>query len=285
MSDKFIKETVTSVVGKQAAEIVDFLNSKKYVNEFLIAKKMDITVNQVRNILYKLSDNGLVSSTRKKDKRKGWYTYFWKVEGLKCLEYLKRMFIKRIEQVNYYIKSRETKNFYICERCNIEFNEETALLYDFTCNECGGIFTMKDNTRVINDFNRTLDKLKKRLKLVEEEIKKETEILEKKRMKEIAKEEKEKKKKREDKRKARILEKKKAAGELITKSSASKKKKVKSKIKKKKTTAKKSSKLIKKKPVKKKKAVKAKSKKKTQKKKVSKIKTKKKEKKKVAKKK
>ncbi|MDP2628973.1 MAG: hypothetical protein Q8P15_03695, partial [Nanoarchaeota archaeon] len=89
MLDKFLKEAVAVVVGKQWELIVDLLQNKNYVNEFIIAKKLNVTINQTRNILYKLADNGLVSSMRKKDKRKGWYTYFWKIEVMKCLEFLK----------------------------------------------------------------------------------------------------------------------------------------------------------------------------------------------------
>ena len=84
MLDKFLKDVVSIIVGKYAEPIVDLLNSKKHVNEFIIAKKLDITINQTKNILYKLSDHGLVSSIRKKDKKKGWYTYFWKIEIIKA---------------------------------------------------------------------------------------------------------------------------------------------------------------------------------------------------------
>jgi len=73
MLKDLLKEVVAIVAGKQAEEIADILDSKKHVNEFLIAKKLGITINQTRNILYKLSDFGLVSFIRKKDKRKGWY--------------------------------------------------------------------------------------------------------------------------------------------------------------------------------------------------------------------
>ncbi len=131
MLKKFLKEVMIIVAGKQAEEIADLLNNKKHINEFIIAKKLDITINQTRNILYKISGYGLVSFIRKKDKRKGWYTYFWKIEILKSLEFLRSILIKRIDQINHQIKSRETKRFYICERCNIEFNEENALLQNF----------------------------------------------------------------------------------------------------------------------------------------------------------
>jgi len=179
MQKNYLREVVSIVVGKPAENIADILDNKKHVNEFIIAKKMDLTINQIRNLLYKLSDYGLVSSIRKKDKKKGWYTYFWKLEKIKCLDFLKNYLSKRIDQINSQIKSRETKQFYICERCKIEFNEENALLNDFTCNECGDIFKIKDNTKLIKELKKILTRLKKEGEFVKEETKKEGDKLEK----------------------------------------------------------------------------------------------------------
>ncbi len=104
MQVKFLKSIVETLVGKQAVPIIDLLTGKEHVNEFLIAKKLGLTINQTRNILYKLSDSGLVSSTRKKDKKKGWYTYFWKLEVLKSLEFLKSVLEKNAENISNQIK-------------------------------------------------------------------------------------------------------------------------------------------------------------------------------------
>ena len=152
MIKKFLKDSVSLIIGKSAEEIVELIYNAKHVNEFLLSKKMNLTINQTRNILYKLSDYGIVSSIRKKDKRKGWYTYFWRIEPAKSLEFLRNSLIKKIEQMTYQIKSKETKDFYTCERCNTELNEETALINSFTCNECGGLFTLKDNSIISNGF-------------------------------------------------------------------------------------------------------------------------------------
>jgi len=252
MLTKFLREVVTLVVGKQAEVIADLLHNKKHVNEFIISKKLNITINQTRNILYKISDYGLVSSIRKKDKRKGWYTYFWKIEILKSLEFLRSVLLKKIDQIQKQIKSREVKQFYVCEKCNVEFNEENALLNDFTCSECGNIFALKDNTHVLKELKKTSTKLTKELEAVEQEIEIEQNKLEKIRQKEI-------RKKKEEKtlaRKKKVAERKKAKAKLAPKKSKFKKKAVKRKpIKKKKSVKKK--KVVKKK-VRKKKLVKKK---------------------------
>jgi transcription initiation factor TFIIE subunit alpha len=190
MLQKFLKEIVTLIAGKPAEEIVDLLDGTRYVNEFIIAKKLNLTINQTRNILYKISDQGLVSFIRKKDKRKGWYTYFWKIEVFKSLDFLRNNLMKKMEQINYQIKSRETKEFYSCPNCNIEFSEENALIHNFTCNECGNIVSRKDNSAAIKEYNKELDKLKKELDLVDEELKIEKEKLEKIKAREAKKEEK-----------------------------------------------------------------------------------------------
>ena len=184
MLNKLIRESVTFIVGKHYEEIADLLNSKKHVNEFLIAKKLELTINQVRNLLYKLSDFGLVSSIRKKDKRKGWYTYFWKLEIIKSLEFLKEQTLQNIQKLETQIKSRQTNEFYLCERCNIEVKEENALLNEFTCNECGDIFVRKDNTFLLRVLDRNIEKFKRKLKIIEEEIEKEKDKLEKKKIRE-----------------------------------------------------------------------------------------------------
>jgi transcription initiation factor TFIIE subunit alpha len=197
MLKKLLKEIMVLIAGKQAEEIVDLLDGKKYVNEFIIAKKLNLTINQTRNILYKISDHGLVSFIRKKDKRKGWYTYFWKIEILKCLEFLKGNLDKKMDQINHQIKSRETKEFYFCERCNIEFTEENALIYNFICPECGNLLSRKDNTAAIKDYNKELDKLKRESAVVDEEFYKEKEKLEKSKVRATKKEEKLKKQTRD----------------------------------------------------------------------------------------
>jgi len=265
MLNDFLKEVVVYVAGKPAEEITVLLNSKKHVNEFILAKKMDLTINQTRNILYKISDHGLVSSIMKKDKKKGWYTYFWKIEVLKSLEFLKSILLKRVEQINSQIKNREAKQFYVCERCGIELTEENALLVDFTCNECGDIFTIKDNSKLLRELKKNLDKIESKLVFVNQEIEKEQEKVNKVKAKEIEKIAKEKAEKRKEAARKRALTRKKTM----------KKKAVKKKTKKK--TKKKVKKKVVKKKVKKK--IKKKAKKKSAKKKPAKKKTKKKKKK------
>ena len=288
MLNNLLRDMTVSIVGKGNEQIADFLNSVKPVNEFTIAKNMGITINQARNLLYKISDYGLVSSVRKKDKKKGWYTYSWKFEILKCLEFIKKDLEDKKSQILNQIKRREESQFYVCEFCNLEYSEDQALLMDFTCDECGELLTLKDNTNLIKAFNKNLLKIEDVLLDVEAEIEVERKKIDKKKQaslrkeqKEIEKKKEEAKKRREEKRKQRLLEKKKEEKKLekgkkvpIKKASASKKtvksakaKTTKKEVAKKKPAAKKKESDSKKKPVKKSSEKKVSSKKGTKKKK------------------
>lgn len=228
MQKNFLKDIIVIAVGKHAEPIADLLDGTKYVNEFLIAKKLDITINQTRNILYKLADFGLVSSTRKKDKKKGWYTYFWKIEILKSLLFLEDVLVKREEQLKNQIKSRETKVFYVCENCNIEYTEENAIIKDFTCDECGNVFTLKDNSKVLKEFSRALGKIQDELVLVRKEIDSEKGKIDKVRQRDARKVA----KKKEAERKLKREERAKLKKDLAKSDSKKAKKKVGNKVKK-----------------------------------------------------
>ena len=256
----FLEEVVVHIIGKQVENLVDLIYNKKHANEFLIAKKLDVTVNQARNMLYKLSDYGTVSYIRKKDKRKGWYTYFWRIEPLKALGFLRSATEKRLEQINYQIESRDSKLFYTCKKCNVEISEENALFYDFACSECGNIFEVKDNTRVLKELRKNLAKYEDKLSLINGEIDTEKEKIDKEKSRIIKKEEKKQKEASAAKRKATAVAKKKLLAKKTVKKKVKKKPVKKKVVKKSKSSVKKK---VKKKPVKKKvkKKVKAKKKK------------------------
>jgi transcription factor E len=231
---------VEDLINKQATPIIDLLLGKKHVNEFSIAKKLDLTINQTRNILYRLSDYGLVSFIRKKDKRKGWYIYFWTLNVHQSLSFLEGNLKKHLKNLKEQLKSRKEKRFYICDTCSIEVSEESALLNDFSCPECEEIYELSSSANLTKSLEKTIKKIEKEIVFVSEERKKEHEKLEKKKAKEIKKIEADKKEKRDAKRKANKIARDKLAKKMgVTKKVA--KKKGKKKVKKgKKKVAKKS---------------------------------------------
>lgn len=202
--------------------IVDILFDKEDVNEFLIAKKMDLTINQVRNILYKLSAEGLVSFTRKKDKKKGWYIYFWTLNKEKCLRKIEGEYAKKLTELKQVLSDRETRRYYACKGCNIEVGEEKALESDFSCDECTEVYALVDNTNAIRDIKGKITKKENELKEIKSELDLEVERVEKKRGKKADATSKKEAKKKADAKIQRAFAK---TGKMpVTKKTASKKK-------------------------------------------------------------
>lgn len=189
MQTKFLKSIVENLINKQAVPIIDLLIGKKDVNEFLIAKKLNLTINQTRKILYKLSDYGLVSFIRKKDKRKGWYIYFWTLDIYESLKLLEENFKKELADLETQLKERKEKRYYVCNTCSIEVTEETALMNDFACSECEEVYELADNTEMISQVEKNISRVQKELEVVSAERQKEEEKLEKKKTKRIKREE------------------------------------------------------------------------------------------------
>ena len=170
MQIKLLYDLVEEIAGINTGRIVNILFGKKDINEFLIAKKMELTINQVRNILYRLSADGLVSFIRKKDKRKGWYIYYWTLKTEKCLVRLEQSLIRKIENLNGVLVNREIRRYYICKPCEIEVGEEKALEHGFTCEECSGVYELVDNSGSIRDTKTKITRTEKELETIHGEL-------------------------------------------------------------------------------------------------------------------
>ncbi len=228
MQIKLLNDVISDVAGKQGSDILQLLIGKKDVNEFIIAKKLKLTINQVRNILYKLSNFSLVTFTRKKDRRKGWYTYFWTLDDEKALELLNKKLENEMTNLKQHLKSRKIKRFYFCKTCKTEVSEENALLHEFTCPECGEVYELADNSKITNELEKEINKLDRQKENVMQELDKIKKEKGKKRDKDMRRELKKKQKERAKKAKLRKKEKKK-----VEKAKSSKKKIKKSRNKKK----------------------------------------------------
>lgn len=169
---ELLKELIIRITGKGSESIVNILYGKKNINEFKIAEKLKITINQVRNILYKLMEVGIMDSTRKKDKKKGWYTYFWTLNVPKALNVYKNLKEQEIAVFENLLKSRELKTFYFCQLDNIEMSEETALNHNFMCPECGQLLQPVPKEKKIKEIQSRIEAVNKKIAAISEELEK-----------------------------------------------------------------------------------------------------------------
>ncbi len=210
---KILKRIVSNVSGAGAERIVDILYNKQRVNEFLISQKLSLTINQTRNILYRLVDEGLVEFERKKDKKKGgWYTYFWTMKIRKMLQRAQEEAEKDIQKLRMDLEDRKKDRYYYSKSIDVEYSEEEALQNNFICPETGEVLELRDTSKIQEDILKEIRKVE----IVLEEINKELAIVDEKEKKISDKKKKEEEKMKEiekKKKKAkRMREKKKLLG-------------------------------------------------------------------------
>lgn len=158
---------VQEKIGQDVPPLIDLIFNKDNYSEFKLADKLKITVNQVRNILYRLQEHNLVSSTRKKDKKKGWYIYYWTLNKKRVMDIIIDLKKERLSQLRSRLEKEQTTNFFICPKKCMRLNFETAMEYQFKCAECGELLIQQSNTKDIETIKNEISKLDEELKLDE----------------------------------------------------------------------------------------------------------------------
>jgi len=239
---ELLRELVGKIAGKNTEVIVDIISTGKPINEFKIAEKLKLTINQTRNILYKLSAQSIVYSVRKKDTKKGWYIYSWSFNYQKSLEKLMDIKKKEVSNHDHLLESRQSKRFYICPSECLETSEENAMLHDFKCQECGQLLQFKTFDKEIAELKEKIENASKEIAVIKEELVKVHAERERKDVKDMEKKKKERQVKRALARKKAMREKKKLLKASGKKEKPEKSKKSKQKKKAKKKKSKKSGK-------------------------------------------
>jgi len=158
---------VKELVGSDVLPLLKILKERKNINEFTIADKLSFSINQVRNKLYKLQEYNLVTSTRKKDKKKGWYVYYWTLNNKE----LKRLYLelkrKKLDQLSKEFKRDQQESIptFICPNKCYKFNIEDAMEISFKCPECGSILKEENKKIRLKYVEREISNIKKELNI------------------------------------------------------------------------------------------------------------------------
>ena len=167
LSSKEIDDLIINLIGEEIIPLVGQLKNKVNVSEFKLAENLNITVNQVRNMLYKMHQFNLVTFIRKKDKKKGWYIYYWTLNEAYLREALLNFMRKKLEDFKQKLEKEMIGNYFICPNKCTRLALEQAMEQEFRCQECGELMQSQDNSR-------TIDNLKNRITELEEEIRVQT---------------------------------------------------------------------------------------------------------------
>ena len=164
LSNKLIDEVISDAAGEDVLPLVKALKNKNNVSEFKLAEDIKQEINITRNMLYRLYNSNLVTFIRKKDKKKGWYIYYWTFNP-KMIKYISESSKKkRLGRLKERIEREKSGDFFACENKCIRLDFEQSTEFQFKCPECGSLLNQEDNREKIIEIEKEIKLLEKELR-------------------------------------------------------------------------------------------------------------------------
>jgi transcription initiation factor TFIIE subunit alpha len=164
LNNKTIYAIVKEVCGEAEVEVVKALKKRKNFSEFKLAEKIDRNINETRNLLYNLHRLNLVSFIRKKDKKKGWYIYYWTFKLKAILPLLLNTRKKKLNALKMRLQREKANLFFICGNSCVRTDFDQASNFEFKCPECGEIMNPEDNAKKTSALEKEIKRLEKIIK-------------------------------------------------------------------------------------------------------------------------
>ena len=163
LTKRFVDKVVSEAAGQDVVPLVRFLYGKNKVSEFEIVDALKENLQSLRNKLYLLQKVSLVDSSRKKDKKKGWYIYFWTFKPQNVIWLYKKIREEEIERLKNRLEREKQSQFYSCDNKCMRLNFDQAMNFNFKCPECGEIMNLVDNSDIIKKIGLKIKKLQKEI--------------------------------------------------------------------------------------------------------------------------
>jgi len=159
-----VVEVISNLIGEDVIDLVIELITQDEYSEFKLAEKLNQDVNMTRNMLYRLLEHNFVYFSRRKDKRKGWYIYYWTFNP----NDIEKKRIHILEKQLLELQSRLNNDFhhdifFICNNKCEKYDFDFAAEHEFKCQECGELLQQYDNSRHKQELVEKIDSLKQEM--------------------------------------------------------------------------------------------------------------------------
>ncbi len=155
--NKNVREILLKYFGEGCVDILPELND--YIRDEIVSNKKNMKAPVIRKWLNLMHDKSIVEFNRTKDKKTGWFTYFWKIRPNKVVEFTVSDINKEIEELEKKIEEIKAHNF-VCD-CKTWTSTE-ALESDFMCPGCKKVIMEKDNDGLIIEMENKKKVLEKK---------------------------------------------------------------------------------------------------------------------------
>ncbi|MGM5487584.1 MAG: hypothetical protein ACQESG_01415 [Nanobdellota archaeon] len=161
ITKKLAESVISDVIGDDAMPAIQNMYKKSDISELDLADLYGGDINHARNVLYRMHNNNLVTFTKRKDKIKGWYVYYWTLNTKRIKELAIRVNEDRIEMLKNRLQREKGHIYYTCCNSCVRLDFDKATDFCFKCPECNTILVEEDNTEKINVLEKEMERLEK----------------------------------------------------------------------------------------------------------------------------
>lgn len=137
LTPKKIEQILVRILGEEGLPLIKELMVKENISEFDLATKIKKDIKIVRKMLYILYNHNVVGFTRKKDKQKGWYIYYWTLMPENVRFSYFKMIRDNLQQLQEQLELEKRELFFICPNRCTRLTFDQAMEFEFHCPECG----------------------------------------------------------------------------------------------------------------------------------------------------
>ncbi len=161
---KQIEEMILEIAGPVGLKLHSFLRGKDDVNEYEIAEALKIPIQALRNTIYQFEKHNLLSTNRKKDRKKGWYIYYLTLNEPEMEYSIGKLKREKLNKLKSILEKETSQEIYTCPNNCTRIGTEEALENQFLCKECGEVLQLENNQKRITNLKSSIEKLEEELK-------------------------------------------------------------------------------------------------------------------------
>ncbi|NQV91560.1 hypothetical protein HQ489_03730 [Candidatus Woesearchaeota archaeon] len=169
LTPKKIEEILVQILGSEGLPLIQSLIGKENVSEFDLATEINYDIKVVRRLLYTLYNHNLVAFTRKKDKQKGWYIYYWTLLPNSIrYSYFKRK-KELLEKLQERLIEEQQELFFVCPNDCVRLNFDQSMDFEFHCPECGELINQDNGEERVTMLETKITSLTKEVEALIEQ--------------------------------------------------------------------------------------------------------------------
>ena len=164
------KKVQTDVIQKilggdsNIMDIVKELEIEEELTDEQIAAKIGIRLNEIRRILYQLYETRLADCRRIRDKKTGWYVFYWHMRPDKISNAIVRKRRKVLNILEERLDYEKNNTFFHCNNVNCSrITWENAMESRFRCLNCNEQLKSANNDHITDFLEKQIESLKNTL--------------------------------------------------------------------------------------------------------------------------